>query len=113
MPTSGEGPGASAMRWDQRQGVHLQRCNAGAAVLLHALGSRLSLALRLAQPLLERLCGVPAALLPLLQAHQLLLQSPRPGRRLLSQTQVFLAHNLDIFCVQSQGLQSKVMGNID
>ena len=46
--------------------MHLQRCNAGAAVLLRTLGSRLSLALCLAQLLLERLRGVPAALLPLL-----------------------------------------------
>ena len=75
--------------------MHLQRCNAGGAVLLCALGSRLSLALCLAQLLLERLRGVSAALLPLLQAHQLLLQPARPGRRLLSQTPVLLALNLD------------------
>ena len=79
------------LRLVEPQIMYLQRCDAGTAVLLCTLGRRLSLALRLEQPLLERLCGFPAALLPLLQAHKLRLQSPRPGRRLAIQTKVLTA----------------------
>ena len=95
------------MRRDQPQSVHLQRCDAGAAVLLRALGSRLSLALRLAQLLLERLRSFPAVLLPPFQAHKLSLQSSRPGRRLLSQTQVLTALK-DLRKLDTQALQGKV-----
>ena len=93
--------------------MHLQRCNAGVAVLLRALGSCLSLALRLAHLLLERLHGFPAALLPLLQAHKLLLQPSRPGRRLqashkCSQSWIFASIE-----IHPQALQGRVTEHIE